>query len=75
MISGFIRSNEEMIINYSTCYIGIQCQTNLFCLDWRQICNGIVDCDYGEDEPDELQMNVIRKKNFDVKMVYVFQFL
>jgi hypothetical protein len=43
-----------MIINYSTCYIGIQCQTNLFCLDWRQIRNGIVDCDYDEDEPDEL---------------------
>ncbi|CAF4029208.1 unnamed protein product, partial [Rotaria sordida] len=39
---------------YFTCYIGIQCHTNLFCLDWRQICNGVVDCDFGEDEPVEL---------------------
>lgn len=28
--------------------------SNLFCLDWRQICNGIIDCDHGEDEPIEL---------------------
>ena len=54
MNSRYDSSNEEMKIDYLTCYIGIQCQTNLFCLDWRQICNGIVDCDYGEDEPFEL---------------------
>jgi hypothetical protein len=44
----------ELDKKYSTCYIGLQYQTNLFCLDWRQICNGIVDCDHGEDEPAEL---------------------
>jgi hypothetical protein len=49
-----VSSNEQVKNDYLTCYIGIQCQTNLFCLDWRQICNGIIDCDYGEDEPDEL---------------------
>ena len=45
--------NEETD-DYFTCYIGIRCQTNLFCLDWRQICNGIVDCDQGQDEPFDL---------------------
>ena len=46
--------NSELENNYLTCYIGLKCQTNLFCLDWRQICNGIVDCDHGEDEPADL---------------------
>jgi hypothetical protein len=50
----FSSLGEELENAYSTCYIGLKCQTNLFCLDWRQICNGIVDCDYGEDEPAEL---------------------
>jgi hypothetical protein len=66
--------------DYSTCYIGIQCQTNLFCLDWRQICNGIVDCDYGEDEPIDLclqmESNQCHSENeFDVKMVCAYQLL
>ena len=49
-----IVGDDEDSITPLTCYIGIQCQTNLLCLDWRQICNGVVDCDYGEDEPAEL---------------------
>ena len=53
-----IVSNEIMNIEYVTCYIGIHCQTNFFCLDWRQICNGIVDCNNGEDEPFELCLQI-----------------
>ena len=49
---GSLKSEEHN--EYLTCYTGIQCQTNLLCLDWRQICNGIVDCDHGEDEPFDL---------------------
>lgn len=40
--------------NYLTCYIALRCQVNLFCLNWRQICNGIVDCGRGEDERADL---------------------
>ena len=48
------RTMEDMKIEYITCYIGIPCRHNALCLDWRQICNGMVDCDEGEDEPIEL---------------------
>ncbi|CAF1524005.1 unnamed protein product [Adineta ricciae] len=35
-----------------TCYIALQCKTIIpdFCLDWRQVCDGAVDCENGEDE-------------------------
>ncbi|UJR18744.1 hypothetical protein I4U23_005650 [Adineta vaga] len=39
-------------ISLSTCYEGIQCHS-IICLDWREICNGISNCEYGEDEPEE----------------------
>ena len=52
--SDHINNDGDVFDTPSTCFIGIQCQTNLVCLDWRQICNGIVDCDSGEDEPAEL---------------------
>ncbi|CAF3547775.1 unnamed protein product, partial [Adineta steineri] len=35
-----------------TCYEGLQCHSAI-CLDWREICNGILNCENGEDEPDE----------------------
>ncbi|CAF4106410.1 unnamed protein product, partial [Rotaria sp. Silwood1] len=34
-----------------------QCDTVL-CLDWRQVCNGIVECAGGEDEKDCAQMEL-----------------
>ena len=54
--------NNEVRNQYSTYYIGIECQTKL---DWRQICNGVVDCDNGEDEPFELclQMEINQCNN------------
>ncbi|CAF1210266.1 unnamed protein product [Adineta ricciae] len=39
-------------ISLLTCYQGIQCHSTI-CLDWREICNGISNCEYGEDEPEE----------------------
>ena len=47
-------TNDRVILESITCYIGIPCRNSLLCLDWRQICNGVVDCDFGEDEPVEL---------------------
>ena len=49
---------KEMNIQYDTCFVGISCQNSLLCLDWRQICNGIVDCDRGDDEVVELCFQV-----------------
>ena len=46
--------DDEIKNEFLTSYIGIQCQTNFPYFDWRQICNGVVDCDNGEDEPFEL---------------------
>ncbi|CAF4106229.1 unnamed protein product, partial [Rotaria magnacalcarata] len=36
----------------STCYVGLRCHS-MICLDWRQICDGSINCEHGEDEPDE----------------------
>lgn len=35
-----------------TCYQGLQCHSAM-CLDWREICNGVFNCENGEDEPAE----------------------
>ena len=48
------KTNDEITLKSITCYVGISCRNSLLCLDWRQICNGMVDCDLGEDEPVEL---------------------
>ncbi|CAF0886145.1 unnamed protein product [Adineta steineri] len=39
-------------ISMLTCYVGLQCHSTI-CLDWREICDGILNCENGEDEPDE----------------------
>ncbi|CAF0967314.1 unnamed protein product [Didymodactylos carnosus] len=44
--------------NYLTCYMGLKCVGQRLYLDWRQICNSIVDCDNGEDELDCLQLEI-----------------
>ncbi|CAF1538437.1 unnamed protein product [Adineta ricciae] len=40
-----ILDDEDLL----TCYKGIQCDSTI-CLDWRQICDGFIDCRNGEDE-------------------------
>ncbi|CAF1162608.1 unnamed protein product [Didymodactylos carnosus] len=40
---------ETMSMDDITCYTGLSCNSSL-CLDWRQVCNGIIDCQDGEDE-------------------------
>jgi hypothetical protein len=36
-----------------TCFVdGIQCNAGLLCLEWRDVCNGIVQCEDGIDEND-----------------------
>ena len=51
-----------------TCYIDLNCKiiTGIFCLDWRQICNGIRDCIDGEDETNcqVLEMTICRDDQF-----------
>ncbi|CAF1660767.1 unnamed protein product, partial [Adineta ricciae] len=41
--------NDEFLL---TCYEGLRCHSTI-CLDWREICDGIHNCEHGEDEPDE----------------------
>ncbi|CAF1006548.1 unnamed protein product [Adineta steineri] len=41
-----------------TCYIGLSQCNALICLDWRQVCNGIIDCAEGEDEKECAQMEL-----------------
>lgn len=54
-----IKSSVPSVQSQSiTCYVGIFCSNIHPCLDWRQICNGIVDCDHAEDEPFELCMQL-----------------
>ncbi|CAF3050057.1 unnamed protein product [Rotaria socialis] len=38
--------NDEYLL---ICYEGIKCNSTI-CLDWRQICDGFMDCENGEDE-------------------------
>jgi hypothetical protein len=35
--------------HFLTCYEGMKCNSTI-CLDWRQICDGFIDCENGEDE-------------------------
>ncbi|CAF1137669.1 unnamed protein product [Didymodactylos carnosus] len=50
--------NDVPIHKDLTCYMGLKCVGQRLCLDWRQICNSIVDCDNGEDELDCLQLEI-----------------
>ncbi|CAF0930165.1 unnamed protein product [Adineta steineri] len=59
MIHDFYQNGNDM--NSLTCYTHLQCDrgTSLICLDWTDICNGIIDClDGGQDEEDCWQLEV-----------------
>ncbi|CAF4207024.1 unnamed protein product, partial [Adineta steineri] len=59
MIHDFYQNGNDM--NSLTCYTHLQCNrgTPLICLDWTDICNGIINClDGGQDEEDCWQLEV-----------------
>jgi hypothetical protein len=46
------------IVNF-TCYPGLPtCKSHISCLDWRQTCDGVIDCMNGEDEERCLEMEM-----------------
>ena len=49
-----------------TCYVTLQCNHILLCLDWRDICDGIQQCMFGYDEEncDALQLNTCDKDEY-----------
>ncbi|CAF0932387.1 unnamed protein product [Didymodactylos carnosus] len=56
------RSEIELGLDDITCYINHKCKGNITCLDWRQICNGMVDCD---DESDEYRCTELEGNECD----------
>jgi hypothetical protein len=57
-----IRRQFAMTVNKNNfddsvmCYMDLPGCVAIICLDWRQVCNGIVDCDGGEDEDGCLEL-------------------
>ena len=48
-----------------TCYEGVNCNSGLLCLDWREICDGVQNCMLGLDEEqcDLLELNMCDDQN------------
>ena len=60
--------NPSLVQRHShiTCYITLQCNHSLLCLDWRDICDGIQQCMFGDDEENckALQLNKCDKDEY-----------
>jgi hypothetical protein len=56
------RNNTEQVQIHgdTVCYMSLQCNSGLLCLDWREICDGIEQCMPGIDEYycDRLELNL-----------------
>lgn len=64
-----VHSDYVLEVTNNTCYIHLDCYNNseLFCLDWRDVCDGKVDCFNGNaDERDcfQLEMNICNEDEF-----------
>ena len=51
---GYVQLHGDMV-----CYITLECNSGLLCLDWREICDGVQQCMAGLDEEncDKLEFN------------------
>ncbi|CAF4650916.1 unnamed protein product [Rotaria socialis] len=46
----FHHPRNILMITTGTCYRELQCEGSVVCLDWREVCDGYVQCPNGEDE-------------------------
>ena len=63
------RKNYEELVhihNDILCYKGLECDSGLLCLDWRDICDGIQQCMFGYDEEncDKLEFNECEENEY-----------
>ncbi len=62
-LSRYLQRRNEILV----CLVDeIQCNSGMLCLEWRQICDGIIQCDDGSDETDchLLEFNQCTKDEF-----------